>query len=189
MMKGVDPQIVNPILTGFIEEVVTSKGGLLPTKTFDIAAKPIEEYEGRMVVHATDKFDVPTYVAATNFYLNQGDMHAHRPRGAMVVYVDIEVADKIFKAAGLEVPYDEDDGSMEALCGSFCQLIVDALKDRLAAAGFIMLEASTPIVYKNTILEGVPFSKDQNEKQELSFYFLKHKALVIEWTLALIPQK
>ena len=104
MEKSLDPQIVTPFLTGFIEELITSKGGLVPTQNYNVTAKPIEEYEGRMVVHATDKFDVPTYVAATNLYLNQGDMHAHRPRGVMVVYVDIEVADRIFKAAGLQVP-------------------------------------------------------------------------------------
>ena len=189
MSKSLDPQIANPILTKFIEELVTSKGGLVPTKTFDTAVKPIEEYEGRMRVHSTDKFDVPAYVSAANFYLNQGDMHAHRAQGAMVIYMDIEVADKIFKAAGLQVPYDEDDGSMEELCGTLCQSIANAFKERLAAAGFISLEVSTPVVYKNTILEGVEFSKDQKEKQEISFYFLKHKALVIDWTLAPIPKK
>jgi len=189
MVKGLDPQIVNPILTKFIEETVTSKGGLVPTKNCDLATKPIEVYEGRMRAYSTDKFDVPTYVAAANFYLNQGDMRAHRPRGTMVIYMDIEVADKVFKAAGLQVPFDEDDGSMEELCGSFCQSIANALKDCLAQEGFISLEVSPSIVYKNTIVEGVEFSKDQNEKQEISFYFLKHKALVIEWTLAPIPKK
>jgi len=87
------------------------------------------------------------------------------------------------------VPYDEDDESMMALCGSLCQSIADALKDRLASAGYISLEVSTPAVYKNTISEGVEFSKDQDEKHELSFYFLKHKALAIDWTLAPIPKK
>jgi hypothetical protein len=50
-------------------------------------------------------------------------------------------------------------------------------------------EFSTPEVYKNIISEGVEFSKDQGEKQEISFYFLKHKALVIDWTMAPIPKK
>ena len=131
-----------------------------------------------MRVNATDKFDVAVYIAATNFYLNQADMQAHRARGALVLYMDTEVADKIFKAAGLQVPYDEDDESMMGLCGTLCQLIADALKDRLAAAGFAsMLEFLLRAVYKNTIPEGVEFSKDQNEKQEISFYFLKHKAV------------
>ena len=189
MAKGLDPQIVNPILTKFIEETVTSKGGLVSSKAFDIATKPIEVYEGRLRVYSSDKFEVPTYVAAANLYLNQGDMRAHRSRGVMVIYMDIEVADKIFKAAGLQVPFDEDDGSMEELCGNFCQSIANNLKERLIEEGFISLEVSPSIVYKNAITEGVEFSKDQNEKQEISFYFLKHKALVIDWTLAPIPKK
>jgi len=189
MGKGLEPQIVNPIITGFIEELVTTKGNLVPTKPFETAPKPIDEYEGRMRVKATDKFDVSVYIAATNFYSNQGDMQAHRPRGAMILYMDTEITDKIFKAAGLEVPYDEDDESMLALCGSLCQLIADNLKDRLAAAGYASLVVSAPAVFKNTIPHGVEFSKDQNEKQEISFYFLKHKAMVIDWTMAPIPKK
>jgi hypothetical protein len=189
MAKSFDPQIINPIITGFIEELITTKGNLASSKPFEVAAKPIVEYEDLMRVNATDKFDVAVYIAATNFYLNQADMQGHRARGAMVCYMDIEVADKIFKAVGLQVPYDEDDESMMGLCGSLCQLIADAFKDRLAAAGFPSLVVSTPAVYKNTISEGVEFSKDQDEKQEISFYFLKHKALVIDWTMAPIPKK
>ena len=103
--------------------------------------------------------------------------------------MDIEVADKIFKAAGLQVPYDEDDESMMGMCGTLCQMIADGLKERLSAAGFAALLVSPPVVYKNTIPEGVSFSKDQNEKQEISFFYLKHKALVIDWTMATIPKK
>jgi hypothetical protein len=189
MAKIFDPQIVNPILTGFIEELLVTKGNLVAAKPFEIAVKPVEEYDERMRIKATDKFDVAVYIAAINFYLSQSDKQAHRARGALVLYMDTEVADKIFKAAGLQVPYDEDDESMMGLCGSLCQSIATALKDRLAATGFHSLEVSSPAVYKNTISEGVEFSKDQDEKQELSFYFLKHKALVIDWTLAPIPKK
>ena len=189
MPKYFDSQIVNPILSSFIEDLISNKGALPPTKPFEAEVKPIEEYEGRMRVNATEKFDVAVFIAAVSFYLNKADMQAHRARGAMIVYMDTEIADKLFKAAGLQVPYDEDDESMMALCGSLCQSIVDTLKDRLAASGYASLEVSAPAVYKNTISNGVEFSKDQNEKHELSFFFLKHKALVIEWTMGPIPKK
>ena len=189
MAKIFDPQIVNPILTGIVEELITTKGGLAATKPFEIATRAIDGYENRMIIKATDKFDVAVFIAAAGFYLNQSDMNAGRAKGTMVLYMDTEVADKIFKAAGLQVPYDEDDESMMGLCGNLCQLIADAFKERLSAAGYASLETSAPEVYKNTISEGVEYSKDQEEKQELSFYFLKHKALVIDWTLAPIPKK
>ena len=190
MAKSFDSQIVNPILTNFVEDLISTRGGLPSSKPFEVATKSIDEYEDRMRIKATDKFDVAVYLAAINFYLNKADMQAHHgARGAVIIYMDIEVADKLFKAAGLQVPYDEDDESMTALCGSLCQLIADNLKNRLAATGYPMLEFSTPAVYKNTITAGVEFSKDQDEKQELSFYFLKHKALVIDWTMAPIPKK
>jgi hypothetical protein len=189
MAKSLDPHIVNPILTRFVEELITTKGNLAVSRPCEIASKPIEEYEDRMRIIATDKFDVAVYIAAISFYLNQAEMHSNRARGAIICYMDTEVADKIFKAAGLQVPYDEDDETMMVLCGSLCQLIADALISGLAAAGYVKLLTSPPDVHKNTISDGVEFDKDQNEKQEISFHFLKHKALVIDWTLSPIPTK
>ncbi|MDE2027223.1 MAG: hypothetical protein KGK03_09640 [Candidatus Omnitrophica bacterium] len=189
MAKSLDPQIVNPILTGFIEELITAKGGIAPTQPFEVSVRHIEEYEGRMRVNATDKFDVAVFLAAVNLYLNKTQMQANKALGAVILYMDAEVADKIFKAVGFQVPYDEDDESMMALCGKLCQTIAANLRDRLAASGFASLELSEPAAYKNTISEGVPFSKEQDEKQELLFYFLKHKALGLDWTLGPIPRK
>ena len=189
MANSFDSSVINPIITDFVEQLITTKGGLVSSKPFEVATKPIVEYEGHMMVKATDKFDVAVYLAASSFYLNQADMKARKARGALVVYLDTEVADKVFKAAGFQVPYDEDDESMLALGGSLCQMIAEAIKERLAAAGYPSLEFSTPATYKNTISGGVEFSKEQTEKQELSFYFLKHKAVVVEWTMAPIPKK
>ncbi|MBF0511450.1 MAG: hypothetical protein HQL13_03880 [Candidatus Omnitrophica bacterium] len=189
MGKSFDIQIVNPIITSFIEDILVAKGSLVASKPCEIAAKPIDEYANRMIIKASDKFDVPVFIAASSLYLSAADMNAHRACGAMAVYVDIEVADKIFKAAGLQVPYDEDDDSMMALCGQFCTKIIDALKTRLAQDDYPKLEASIPVIYRNAISEGVEFSKGQNEKQEMSFYFFKHKALVIDWTLVPLVKK
>jgi hypothetical protein len=189
MIKGFDPQIANPIITGFVEELMTAKGGLAASQPFEIAAKPINEYEGRMRLNVTERFDGGVFLAAVSFYLTQAELQTHRPRGALVLYLDIEVADKILKAAGLQVPYDEDDESMMKMGGMLCQMIADAFKDRLSSAGFAAMVVSPPCVYKNSIPEGVEFSKDQHEKQELSFYFLKHKAMAVDWTMAPLPKK
>ncbi len=190
MAKIFDPNIVNPMLTGFIEELVIKQGNLPVSKPFEVATKPIDEYEGHMRVNAAEKFDVVGYVATINFYASKSDAQAARmPKGALVLYLDSEIADKIFKAAGLQVPYDEDDESMMALSGQLCQLIANALKERLAADGYVTLETSAPAVYKNTIPHGVAFSSDQTEKQEIAFYFFKHKALVIDWTMGPLSRR
>ena len=189
MNKIFEPELISSIITGYVEDLVTTKGNLPASKPFELAIKPITEYDGRMRVKATDIFDVAVYIAAVSFYLNQGDMKMHRARGAMVLYMDIEVADKIFKVAGYEVPYDEDDESMMTLCGQLGQQIAEGFKERLAAQGYAVLETSPVTVYKNSIAEGVEFSKEQTEKQEISFYFLKHKAMVIDWTMSPIPKQ
>src|SRR5580698_1911776 len=92
MAKIFDPQIVNPLLTGFLEALLITKGSLVATKPLEVVSKPIEEYDDRMRIKASVKFDVAVYIAAINFYFNQVDMQAHRARGALVLYLDTEVA-------------------------------------------------------------------------------------------------
>ena len=66
MAKIFDPQIINPILTGFIEELITTKGNIVASKPFEIAAKPIDGYDELMIVKAADKFDAVIHTRIFN---------------------------------------------------------------------------------------------------------------------------
>ena len=68
-------------------------------------------------------------------------------------------------------------------------LIAEMLENRLAQDDYVDLELGSPAMFRNVSHEGVELPKDLHEKQELSFYFLKRKAIVIEWAMAAIPQK
>ena len=129
--------------------------------------------------------------AAVGLYSSKGDMQAHRPKGGHDHSIwTPRVADKLFKAAGLQVPYDEDDESMMELCGNLCESIANTLKDGLSAKGFAALEVSPPTVYKiHHLRRGLNSAKTRTRSRNFLFFFLKHKALVIEWTLAPHPSK
>ena len=189
MAKGFDPQVLTSAVIECIEEAVSKKGNLPSTEAPAVQAKEIDEYEERMRASGIDKFNVPAYIAVVNLYLNQGDLQHHKAKGAIIVYLNTEVADKIFKALGYTIPYDEDDEAMLKLCGDFAQMVATHLKGRITSSGYAELVLSPPSMYKNTVGAGVEFSPDQNESQEVIFSYLKHKAIAVEITLAPLPRK
>ncbi len=189
MAKIFEQALLASTLTEIVEKTISEKNALMPTAPTESALKDILEYEGRMRVSGMDKFNSPSFIAVSNLYLNDADKQRNKPKGAIVVFMNTEFADKIFKALGLAVPYDEDDDSMMKLCGEFTATVVNALTDRLAGAGYVSLLSQAPLVYKNNVSEGVAFSVDQQEKQEITFTYFKNKAIIIEVSLAPIPKK
>ena len=80
---------------------------------------------------------------------------------------------------------DEDEEEESAVaCGKICTLLAEKFKERLAESGFPELFLSKPACNKNSLPEGIDFSADQKQKQEISFYFWKKKAMVVDITMA-----
>lgn len=187
--KNFDVQVLNTTLMGCIEEILGKMSGVSPTENPSVRTVDIIEYEGRMRVTGMEKFNAPSYVSVVNYYLNQSDLEKHRAKGAVVVFVDAENAGKLYKALGFAVPDDEDESSMLDACGELCNVLGGSFKNELSNMGFIDMSMSAPHNYKNTVMQGVEYSPDQETKQEFSFYYWKRKAIVVEVTLANIPQK
>ena len=186
--KKIDPRILTALM-GVIEQALSRMSGIAPSEAPQTKESELIEYEGRMRAAGTEKFSEPCFISVVNYYLTPGDLQRHKARGALVLYVDFENAGKLFKALGYDVPDDEDDVSMMNVCGKFCESLAGGLKKELAGLGYADVVMSAPCNYKNSVIEGVEFCPDQKTKHEFSFFYWKHKAIVVELTLAAIPQK
>ena len=189
MAKSFDPKVLTAAIIEVVEGGISEKNPLPPTQPSVAEAKEIVEYEGCMRVSGMGTFDSPCYIAAVSLYANAGDMQRNKAKGALVLYMSTEYADKIFKSLGYTIPYDEDDESMLKLTSDFCQAVSKGVIAKLSAKGFAELTASSPVVAKNTLADGVAFSNDQHEKQEVVFTYFKSKAIVVDVTLAEISRK
>lgn len=187
--KGMDPQVVIATLKGVVDQVLSKMSGVVPTSSPESKEIDILEYEGRMRVVGMEKFNAPSFIATVNYYLTEKDSESHKAKGAMVVYVDSENAGKFFKTLGFTVPDDEDDESMMNACGELCNLLGGGFKNELSGLGYADMYMSSPSSYKNSVTEGIEYSQDQNKKYELSFYYWKRRALIIEVTMGVIPLK
>ncbi len=188
--KGVDPQVLMTTMMGVTEEVLGTMSGVTATEPMQTKEVDIIEYNGRMRCVGMEKFNAPSYVSVVNYYLNPQDLEAHkRAKGALVLYIDFENAGKLFKSLGFSVSEDEDDASMMDAAGEFCNMLGGGFKNEISKLGYLDMSMSAPHNYKNSVMEGVEFSPDQDTKYELSFFYWKRKAIVVEITLAAIPMK
>ncbi len=188
--QGMDPQVLINTLKNIVEETLGSMAGIMPTEPTRSEDLDIIEYNGRMRCDGIEKFKSPSYVSVVNFYLSTQDLENHKKaKGALVVYVEFENAGKLYKNLGIPIPEDEDDGSMMNACGEFCQKLGAGFKGEITKQGYMDLVMSVPHNYKNSILEGVEFSPDQIIKHELSLFYWKRKAIVVEITMGSIPNR
>ncbi len=187
--KNMDPQVIMTSVMGVIESVLGKMSGVVATDQPQSKECDIIEYDGRMRVGGMEKFNAPSFVSVINFYISPNDMERHKAKGALVVFVDSENAGKLFHALGFSIPDDEDDVSMMDACGELCNLIAGNFKNELSGLGYADLTISAPHSYKNSVIDGVEYSPDQKNKYEFSFFYWRRKAIVVEVTLANIPQK
>ena len=189
MAEQKDLEALATSLMSAAEEILSKMNNMIATEAPQSKIIDIVEYNGRMRANGMDKFNAPSFVSVINYYLNQGDMDKHKAKGALVLYVASENASKLYKALGSPVSEDEDDSSMMGANAKFCNLLAQNFKNELTKINYADLVMSTPHNYKNLVMHGVEYSKDQKTKIELSFFYWKQKTIVIELTLASIPRK
>ncbi len=188
--KNFDPQVLMTTMMGVIEATLSKMSGIPPTQPPEAVEKELIEVEGRLRVSGYEKFQAPAYISVVNYYLLESDIHKQgKAKGAMIVYVDVENSGKLYKALGFPYPDDEDDASMMDCNGEFCNVLGGSFKNEIADLGFTNLVMSAPYNYRSSIVDGVEFSLDQKKIYEFSFFYFKRKSIVIELTLAGLPQK
>lgn len=190
MSKSIDPEIlVKTFLSGAQHAFSSTGGKVVPSDDPTHKSQNIIEYQGRMSASGMEKFNAPTYVAGVSFFLSEQDREKRRAKGAMVLYLEASNADKFFKGFGHPVADEDEEEEASAACGKICTILAEKMRDELAENGFPTLVLSKSVANKNSLPEGLDFSTDQKQKQEISFYFWKKKAMVVDLTLAELPRR
>lgn len=184
MAKGFDAQLLTKTFLNVAQESFSRASKLTPSDHPTTKSQNIIEYQGRMSVTAMEKFNAPTYISGVSFYLNDQDKAKHRAKGAIVLYLEASNAEKLLRGFGYPAMEDEDDEELLNSSSKLCVTLAEGLKQALAGQGAGQLVLSAPVSDKNSLQDGVEFSADQTEKQEVSFYFWKKKVLVVDLTMA-----
>ncbi len=188
MAKGFDPDIlVKTFLDVAQKSFEATMGKVVPTDAATHKAQNILEYQGRMSVTGMEKFNGPAFIAGVSFYLNEQDRDKHRAKGAMVLYLEASNTEKVLRGFGHPLSDEEEEEETLAACGKLCSTLATKFKENLSGASSLIM--SDPISNKNSIPEGIDFSSDQTQKQEISFYIWKKKAIVVDLTMADVSRR
>lgn len=187
MGKEFNTQVLRENLILSVKESLQSLADLELSSEPEVNDRDIIEYQGKMRVFGLDKFNGPCYISVINFYRTAEEMKKEKAIGAYIFFVDVDVAERLFKSMGLEGMDPEDDAIMFDGCGEVCNILAGALKNDLNMKGYKELVISAPSSHKNDVAGGVAFSFDQYTKQEFVFELWNKKAFVVEVTLADVP--
>lgn len=184
-MPQANPQLAEAagILKKTIEDALTS-GGVTFTHETQVAEKEIIEYESRIRTFGLAKFNNPCYLTAVNIYASQRDLEAHNTLGALIIYVERENVDKVFKSLGVGLKMDDEDEVILEKIKEVGKTLAEPFIRGLQALGYSALVISEPQSYVNDAAEGVEFNYNEYKYYEISFFAWKEKVLVTDLTLA-----
>ncbi|MDP2654272.1 MAG: chemotaxis protein CheX [Candidatus Omnitrophota bacterium] len=188
----------NPDLEKFAEIFQTSIVGLFGERAPELkfskppvkAKMPIIEYNGKLRADGMEKFDnEPTYVSAINYYANTKDMEKKKALGTVVLYVQQNYISKLVRILQYPPVDDESDEAMQDSCGTLCNIIAGRFKSEISNAGYIELEMSHFVTYRNSAVSGVDFCYNEYDKYEIVFEIEGQKRLVVELSIGVVPRK
>ncbi len=156
----------------------------------EMEKRTIIEYEGKMRADGMEKFEhEPTYVSAINFYATEKDMKGNKALGAIILYIQVEYIHKLMKLLEYPPVDDEDNDALQDSCGTLCNIIAGRFKSEIVSAGYIELQMSHFVSFRNTIFSGVNFCSSEYDMYTLSFNIKDEKRLAVEMTMGTVLRK
>jgi hypothetical protein len=177
------------LLDQSLTELFMERGELQFTAGIKKEKKKIIDCDKRMRADGMEKFNhEPTYVSAITFYANQKDMAGNFPIGVLVVYVEQEYLPKMMHLLKYPPVDDESEDAMLDSCGTLCNIIAGRYKSEISKAGYVELEMSHFVTYRNNAFNGVAFPTSEYHLYEMTCLIDNKKRMVLEMTMGTVPR-
>ena len=153
-----------------------------------IEKKPIVQFMRRMRVDGMEKFQATAFFSFVHFYRNAAALETEQPLGILIVYIERTFVPEMLRL--LKYPYIDYDDDAQVLdgMGAIANLIAGQFKRELARLGYADLEMSHFQSHVNSVVNGVDYPHDQNEKYEISFEVDGKKRMAVEMVVDPLPK-
>ncbi len=175
------------ILIKAVTDTLRVKGGISLSARPEVKEKKIVQFGRRMRVDGLEKFGERTVFSAIYFYRDKSHMEKHNAVGSLVFYVPVSYISKLLHLLDYPRIDEDDEPAVLDACGTIANLFGGAFVKEMSGRGYIFLEMSPFESYVNTAVDGLEFSADQKCKYEMSMEIKGEKRLVLELTMAPIP--
>ncbi|MBF0522371.1 MAG: hypothetical protein HQL24_04855 [Candidatus Omnitrophica bacterium] len=187
--RGFDPELIKSIMTDAIANFIESKCNSKFSKPPDFSEHNIIEYASNMRVFGLEKFNSPCYVSYINFFLSTQELKNKNPIGALILFLDYQSAERLLKSLGYSQANEDEEDAFFDTVGQLCETIASQFNNEIQNLGYKELAISKPLTFKNDVPGGAPFYYEETRYYELSAYFWKQKALVLNLTLGPVSKK
>ncbi len=154
----------------------------------ELVKRNIIEYNGMMRADGMEKFNEPTYISFINYFNNPADMEKNKAIGGIVVYIEQTYVADLLKLLKYPAVDDDDAEALSDCCGTLCNIVAGAFKTEISNMGYIELEMSHFTSYRNRAVVGLPFSFNERDKYELSFFIKNEKRLIVDMSMGIVPK-
>jgi hypothetical protein len=152
-------------------------------KDAKVVARDIIEYESRMRVFGLEKFNDTCFIAFINLYESPLELERKDTCGVILVYVNEESAERLFKFP-LKGHQEEDDTYLMELTKTLCRQLFERFKVSAFRYGYANLLGAEVEGYRSNVEEGVVFPYSQDTLYQVSCNLWKEKMVVAELVLA-----
>jgi hypothetical protein len=178
------------ILEKSVVALFSERNTEIKVKVLAKTGKKIVEYEGRMRADGMEKFsNEATYVSAINYFVNKAEMTKKKTLGTIIVYVEQSFMARMMKLLQYPPVDDENEDALQDSCGTLCNIIAGRYKSEISKAGYIELEMSHFVTYRNNAVSGLTFCLTEFEKYEILFEMEGAKRLAVEITMGVVPKR
>ncbi|HLF17830.1 MAG TPA: hypothetical protein VI749_02935 [Candidatus Omnitrophota bacterium] len=153
------------------------------TKDPKVEQLDLIEYESRMRIFGLEKFNGTCYISLVNLYESPLEAEHKDPCGVLLVYVEEENAERLFKAL-LKGVQGEDEELIAENTQKLCIAVFEQLKKELSQFGYPGILMSAPENYLSNAEQGVDFPYDEDTLYQVSCILWREKIVVAELVLA-----
>jgi hypothetical protein len=179
-MEDSDIQAISSALVGVVQKVFKETCNVTFNGDPEIAQRDIIEYQSRMRVSGIEKLPEACYVVAVSFYTSEENLKKQVSCGALALYIEEELSERIMSGLGKSDFDDDDYDVMLDGCAEFMTKLAESFKTSLAPLGFSNLIISEPLKGRSNIVEGIGFPYKEYQYTEARFKLSKKEALIFD---------
>ena len=121
--------------------------------------------------------------------MNAADLAKKKTLGVLILYVEKEYLPKLMKLLQYPPVDDENEDSMLDSIGTLCNIIAGRFKSEIKASGYIDLEMSHFINYRNNAVVGIDFCRSEYDMYQMDCVIDKVRRVSFDMTIGNIPKR
>lgn len=177
------------ILSRSIIALFNERGEIKFSEPPRLTRKNIIEYHGKIRANGIERFHGEVaYVSAVNFYKDVTALEKKKTLGALIVYVEKEYLPKLMKLLRYPPIDDEIEQTMLDSIGTLCNIAAGRFKSEIKSAGYVDLEISHFINYRNSAAVGIDFCSNEYDYYEMDCFIDGKCRICFDVTMGIVPK-